>query len=314
MFHYQTRPFGTFEIHELSDGKGNQLSIVPEFGACVTMLRLQGKPLLDCYQTAEEMRINRWMKNVFIFPFPNRLKDGIYTWQGHDYVFPINDTVTGTALHGFPAEQQPMQLIDVETAAHQAAMTCVFDYDGHQPAYPFPFSLTVRFELDDAGHFSIESSILNQHHEAIPFGLGWHPYYKLSGMVDDMSLQLPPCEMIGIDAQMIPTGKRYPYPTFGQKRLIGSEVLDNGFYVTQHGVEKIEVEISGKEGNLLLWQQAGENGFSYLQIFTPPHRSSLAVEPMSCNINAFRNGEGLWSLAPGVEKKIALGLGFSQNP
>ncbi|HMQ46543.1 MAG TPA: hypothetical protein PKA00_04630 [Saprospiraceae bacterium] len=313
MFHHQTRPFGAFEIHELLDDRGNQLAIVPAFGACVTALCLYGTPILDCYQTPEEMLINRWMKNVFIFPFPNRLKDGNYTWQGKHYQFPINDTVTGTALHGFPAEQQPMQLIDVTTSEHQAAMTCVFDYDGHKPYYPFPISLRVRFELDDVGHFGIESSIINKHHQEIPFGFGWHPYYSLSKTVDQMSLQLPDCEMIGIDAEMIPTGKRYPYSIFEQRRLIGSEVLDNGFYVIPDGAEETSIELAGTEGKLQLWQQTGEKGFSYLQIFTPPHRLSLAVEPMSCNINAFRNGEGLWILTPGVEKKLAFGLGFTKN-
>jgi len=38
--------------------------------------------------------------------------------------------------------------------------------------------------------------------------------------------------------------------------------------------------------------------FPFFQVFTPPHRESVALEPMSCNVDAFNNKQGLVSLAP----------------
>ena len=38
--------------------------------------------------------------------------------------------------------------------------------------------------------------------------------------------------------------------------------------------------------------------WNFLQVFTPPHRQSIALEPMTCNIDAFNNQDGLKMLAP----------------
>ena len=36
----------------------------------------------------------------------------------------------------------------------------------------------------------------------------------------------------------------------------------------------------------------------YLQVYTPPDRKSIAIEPMTCIANAFNNGIGLKNLQP----------------
>jgi aldose 1-epimerase len=39
--------------------------------------------------------------------------------------------------------------------------------------------------------------------------------------------------------------------------------------------------------------------YPYLQIYTPPHRKSIAIENLSSAPDAFNNGMGLVTLAPG---------------
>ena len=46
--------------------------------------------------------------------------------------------------------------------------------------------------------------------------------------------------------------------------------------------------------------KASMQDFPYFQVFTPPHRSSVALEPMSCTVDAFNNGGGLVRLMPGA--------------
>ena len=43
--------------------------------------------------------------------------------------------------------------------------------------------------------------------------------------------------------------------------------------------------------------KASAKHFPFFQVFTPPHRESIALEPMTCNVDAFNNGQGLVSLA-----------------
>ena len=47
----------------------------------------------------------------------------------------------------------------------------------------------------------------------------------------------------------------------------------------------------------------------FFQVFTPPHGESIALEPMSCNVDAFNNGEGLVALEPGKEWKAKMEIG-----
>jgi aldose 1-epimerase len=38
-----------------------------------------------------------------LFPFPNRIRDGRYTWDGREYQLPLDDPAGKNAIHGFGA-------------------------------------------------------------------------------------------------------------------------------------------------------------------------------------------------------------------
>lgn len=306
MFHIKTEVFGDYEAYILADEQGiNKLRLVPGFGSCVLQLQLNGQEVLDAYQSPKEMSINRWAKNVLLYPFPNRLKHGQYEWEGQKYGFPVNDVPTNNALHGFGTEQE-MEVAASEATADHAQICCRFEYDGMFDYYPFPFRFDVVFTLR-TGALDVKLSVENTGASALPFGMGWHPYFRLSDDLANHHLHLPPCEMVGVDSEMIPTGKRYEYTTFSQPRRIGSEVLDNCFALQQQE-GRIQIHLSHAMQQLAYWQEVGETGFSFVQLFTPPHRSCLAIEPMTCNIDAFNNGEGLMRVEPGKRRTAVFGV------
>ncbi len=47
-----------------------------------------------------------------------------------------------------------------------------------------------------------------------------------------------------------------------------------------------------------IWQQTGKWKYNYLQVFIPPSKKSIAVEPMTCAADAFNNKMGLIILNP----------------
>ncbi|TXB63118.1 aldose 1-epimerase [Phaeodactylibacter luteus] len=304
MFTIDTSDYGPFTAYCLSGGD-TSLTLVPGFGACVTSLKLNGQECLDAYQSPKEMQANLWAKNLLLYPFPNRLRRGQYTWGGIDYQFPINDAPTENALHGFGLEQR-MEVAWQEATADGAGICCRFDYDGELSYYPFPFRLEAIFRVSE-GAFRLGLRVENTGYRAMPFGMGWHPYFRLSDDLANHLLCLPPCDMIGVDANMIPTGKRYEYTTFSQPRRINAEVLDNAFALRQQEGQ-VQVRLQYQDATLTYWQECGPGKYPYVQLFTPPHRNCLAIEPMTCNIDAFNNGEGLWRLAPGEEGSTAFGL------
>ena len=85
---------------------------------------------------------------------------------------------------------------------------------------------------------------------------------------------------------------------FAQPHSLKDVSLDTGFYIVdQH--QRAEIRLRQKNKQLLYWQETGEGKFNFLQVFIPPARNSIALEPMTCNIDAFNNKDGLQILRPG---------------
>src|SRR4051812_14400828 len=72
--------FNCFEFHAVVDGKTfDVLDAMPGFEAGGQKPTASGIPIL--------------------FPFPNRIRDGKFTWEGREYVLPGTDD-WGNAIHG----------------------------------------------------------------------------------------------------------------------------------------------------------------------------------------------------------------------
>lgn len=311
MFQLKTEAFGAFEKYTIHDKHQEfSISFVPEHGGCLLSLQLMGEELLDGYQTPQEVDFDRWGKSGVLYPFPNRLDRGQYEWQGKRYQFPINDGATDNALHGFGMDR-PLKVQQFKLYAEQAKVQMVGQYDGGLDYYPFSFQFELAFRINTKGIFMVEMALRNTGTQNLPAGLGWHPYFKLSPKIEDTQLLLPPVQMVGINDRMIPTGKHYEYDEFEQRRPIGSTVLDNCFILPQKTVET-SVHLWNGSGHLRYWQETGPGKFNYLQLFTPPMRESIAIEPMTCNVDAFNNSDGLANLAPGEELRARAGLVFTK--
>lgn len=311
MYQHHVTSFGEFQKHTFENTlTKNSFSLVPEFGACVLDIVFQGNSVIDGYQTPTELRLNKWGKNCVLFPFPNRLKDGIYQWGDDIYRFPINDSHTGNALHGFGMNKN-MTIKKVKTTKEKAEITCVYTDLGEHEYYPFLFTFEITFSINNQQAFQVAIAAENNGTQAMPIGWGWHPYFKLSEKVDTVQLQVPACEWIGIDGQMIPTGKRYDYDEFIAMKAIKSTVLDNGFAISSEGQgARFEVVLKTDKHQLNYWQSTGENQYNFIQLFTPSYRGSIAIEPMTCNIDAFNNKEGLIVLEPGKRVENSFGFGY----
>lgn len=273
---------------------GNGFAIAPSAGANVLDIQFGGQSILDGYATPEELEAGKWGKSSVLFPFPNRLNGGKYQWLEKKYQFPINNAATGNAIHGFVREA----VFEVEyifLARNCAHLRCSFDYLGDREYYPFPFSIELEFSIHDSGKFELQVEVLNLHHEPIPMGFGWHPYFCLTESANRHALRLPPCEKVEINDKMIPTNGRSRYLDFQKWSAVGETMLDNCFHNAKtRGYYKLMLEAAGRT----LAVKSTVKQFPFFQVFTPPHRESIALEPMSCNVDAFNNQQGLVSLAP----------------
>ena len=297
IFQLEISDFGGFRRYRLFHPElHHAFDVVPAAAANVTEIRFAGTNVLDGYETPEALRAGKWGKSAILFPFPNRLRDGRYSWHGREYTFPINNAATNNAIHGF-VRHESLDVERIELTRDRASITSRFVADGRNPAYPFPFILDVTFTITANSEFIANFSVTNQHTESIPIGLGWHPYFRLSPRADDHYLQLPPCERVDIDERMIPTGKRSTYTDFRDERMLGQTQLDTCFAALSS--ESIVRATLRAEGHALAIEASREE-FPFFQVFTPPARTSIAIENMTCNVDAFHNREGLIELAPGA--------------
>lgn len=278
-------------------GKAN-FKIIPSLGGIVSELNLfNGEKtiaLIDSYPEINDEISRIYYKSHFLLPFPNRLKDGQYTFEGKSYQFPINDISNNHSLHGFP-ETIKMIILSNQRTDNQNIIQLKGAFEGTD-YYPFPFEIFINYTFTE-NSLAINTKIENTGKTNMPIGFGWHPYFKLdTEKIDELSLQLPNCRKIEIDNRMMPTGELSTFDTFNQLTKINEAQFDNCFIINKPK-NRATVILKSETTQLSVWQETGENACNYFQIYTPEHRQSIAIEPMSCNVDAFNNQEGLQVLA-----------------
>ena len=295
MYHLEKEQWGPYEVVRLEDhAAGTGFSVAPQRGACLLDLHLGGRNVLDGYGDASGLESLDWAKSALLAPFPNRLKDGRYRAGGEEYQFPLNDVERGNALHGFVLDK-PFEVGEVLAEEGYASMVLKYAYAGDLAYFPFPFLLRVSYSLKKGAGFEMTMEMENTGVQEMPAGMGWHPYFGLGAPVGWMELELPPVERVEVDGRMIPTGEKTPFVEFQKTRTLDGVQFDTGFRLLGQG-PVAEVALGLGPFRLGYWQ---DQGFPFLQVFTPPARRSIALEPMTCNIDAFHNGEGLRMLRPG---------------
>jgi aldose 1-epimerase len=288
------------------------VSIVPGYGASVNEITLRkGEklfPVLDGNISKDSFKGKDIFKGAKLFPFVNRIRGGCYSFNGTTYQLDVNYPEEGNAVHGFVYKEQFTlggKIIE-ETSA-----SAILKYGYHETftGYPFKFSMELCYTLDKSNGFSCKTKITNTGEQSLPFGDGWHPFISFNKNVGELYLKIPEADLIKLDENLIPTGCFEPYFNFNNSSLIGNTQFDNCFYLKPvENKHCIELYDSQQDVRISLWQDAGEQKYNYLQIYIPPARKSIAIEPMTGNINSFNNGEGLLILEPGKNFTANYGL------
>ena len=297
----QKERFGRFELVRVQR-EATELAIVPDFGGHLIAFNLhrngQKLNLLDSYETPVTLEAHDYYKSAFLLPYPNRLRDGSYAVDGQSYQFPINNQETGNSIHGFK-DFYNMQVAAISEDEQFSSVQLKSSYDGSNAAYPFTFDLELTYELGNRNDLTVQVKVTNTHHAPIPMGMGWHPYFQMGERVGNLDLELPAAVQVAIDDRMLPTGELLPHEDFTHFNTIEDRFLDNCFKLLNTSTPVTSFYLRNREMDLQVrfWQSTKQ--FPFFQAFTPPSRKSIAIEPMTCNIDAFNTGDGLMMLAAG---------------
>ena len=278
---------------------GAEMAINPENGADLFQLVLDGKEIIKPRWPGEA-------ENPWLFPFPNRLKNGVYGFEGRNYSFEINDgNGLQNALHGF-VRAEAFSITEQGKNDHEAWITLDYAYAGELDSYPFPFQMSINYCLS-AQELKVGVKLVNTGPANMPTGLGWHPYFYLPSGKDKAEIQLPSCREVEVDKTMIPTGKKFASTRFDVFRKLKGIDLDTCFELNDKGkINAVRLK-AGDEYEIGLWQ---DGAYGFIQIYIPAEGQSIAIEPMTCGIDAFNTGEGLRILAPGESWEVFCGVGL----
>lgn len=316
---YETERNGFTELVIENRQNGECMSVVPQFGARINSLKLKNGPrlynLIDGYSAAEKLKKDTKFKSAKLTPFPNRIEDGLYTFENQLYQLPINYIEENHACHGF-IFNKPFSVIKKNIYESRAVVTLQHQYTGALKGYPFPFEINISYQLEEENGLTVTTKIENCSSQTMPVADGWHPYFTLNGSIDHLQLKVENGKEIELNKRMIPTGNVSESSAFNGFESLSGKKMDHCFAVKPlNGDARFVTELHDPTARvtLQLWQETGPEKYNFLQIFTPKDRNSIAIEPMSANINAFNNQQGLVSLKPGAFFKGQYGVTLTDS-
>ena len=284
-----------YTLHD--DTSKASASVLPSYGFNLFDLRLPvGKevlPIIDAFPDFAENPRSAGRNGIpVLFPFPNRVKDGSFTFKGKTYSLPI--TNGSNAIHGF-AINAPWDVVAQSTDGGEASITGHYQISKNSPEvrdrWPTDAAITIRYGLSGR-KLTMTVTISNPTENDLPYGFGIHPYFrcpfKSGGDLEKTKVVLPAARFWVLDG-FVPTGETKPVDARldfrkGQamKGLKLDDVLTGLSFQGETCVCKLVDESLGAEFVLSFDRNIRE-----LVVYTPPGDGNvISLEPYTQTTDA----------------------------
>jgi aldose 1-epimerase len=279
---------------------GDYRAVVTECGATLRVLEYAGRPLVHGFGEDEMSSAGR---GQLLMPWPNRIRDGAYTFDGRDLQLGLTEPARSNASHGLVrwAAWSPEEHTATSVSLSYRLMA--------QSGYPWTVDLHVLYDLSADG-LTVTQTATNLSDRPAPYASGAHPYLSASpGPVDGWELTLPASLRLLPDKRQLPVGEEdvagTPYD-FRVARPLRDTVLDHAFGDLARDDSEVATALVRDPATGLgvaLWV---DRHHPWVMVFSAdagwdPPRHALAVEPMTAPPDAFRSGRDLVTLAPAGE-------------
>jgi aldose 1-epimerase len=289
------RPSGT--QHEI--GSGDARAVIAEVGATLRSFQVDGVDVIDGFSEHEPPSAGR---GQVLAPWPNRLEDGTYSFEGREGRAELDEPARGNAIHGL-VRWLPWT-VGLGTS-DSIVLRCTLEA---QPAYPWDLDLEVGYTLSRNG-LRVTTQATNRSRESAPFGIGFHPYVTVgTERVNDAHLTIPAAQRLVTDDRALPTGRKHVSGTdldFTGPRPIGSTEMDTAFTdLRRDAAGRTSIRLERRDGDraVEVWM---DDDYRYVMVYTGDtlepesrRRKGIAIEPMTCPPNAFRTGTDVIRLEP----------------
>jgi aldose 1-epimerase len=290
---------------------GDQRATIVEVGGGIRAYGIADRPVLQSYEVGAMCDAAHGTPLV---PWPNRLADGRYSFEGTDHQLGLTEPAKHNAIHGL------LRWRSWHAADHQPHRVVMAIRLHPMPGYPFALDVEVGYALSDNG-LTVTTTATNIGDSPCPYGSGQHPYLSPgAGLIDECRLTIGAAtRVLTDDARQLPAGTEPVDGTpfdFRCGRKLGAQRLDAAFTGLDRDRDGLAwAGMTGLDGRTAwLW---ADRSYQFLEIFSGDtlapdrRRRGLGVEPMTCAPNAFRTGQGLLRLAPGESARSSWGVMLS---
>jgi len=275
--------------------------IYPNLGASLQQLNLNNNAIINGISDDENglETYKKMFNSAFLFPYPNRVEQGKYSFNGKNYQLVCNETQLNNAIHG-SVYNKSFTIENIVSSETKTSILLNYDYNGELEGFPFPYKLSITY-IFEVNKVTINFKILNTGKNSFPFGIGWHPYFNSNNLAES-ELNFKGKFQYELSEKMIPISK-HPFP-LKMPFKINDIALDDCFISTTP-----KITLATKNTNLEI-KFKPISSLNYIQIYTPQNRKSIAIEPMTCAPNCFNNKDGLLKLASNETFNWAITLNY----
>ena len=251
-----------------------------------------------------------------LFPFPNRIRDGRFSWDGQDYQLTAENARhdgDGNAIHGFCLDR-PWRIVKQSEDSVTGEFQLSVDAPDRKELWPADFIIQVSYTVDGP---ALRSTIrvTNPDSKPLPWGFGTHAYFKLPLGADSD----PKHCLIQANAS-----KQWPLtgclPTGSPGPVAENADLRDGAYYDVLKLDdvlaglpdspSIETKVLDEAAGLQMTQRFDSN-FRELVVYTPPWTKAICMEPYTCvtdaiNLQSMGIDAGWRVLEPGQEFKTTI--------
>ena len=298
-----TTPLPTGRQHVLE--LGGQRAVITAVGASLREYSVDGRHVVLPF---DEHEIPPAFSGAVLAPWPNRLRDGLYEYEGRTYQLSLTEPARQTALHGLVAD------VAFETVAQDGTCVTLEHVIVPTHGYPWPVRVRMTYGLTDAG-LQVTAVATNLGTTTAPYGIGFHPWLSPGdGRVDDCTLQVDAARHVTVDDRLLPTGAERvadDYDLRTARSLAGLDLDDAWIDVLRDADGLSWIRLGCPDGKTVaMWADSATRAWQVCTGDTVELilRRGVAAEPMTCIADAFRTGDDLVHLAPGASHAMTWGL------
>lgn len=254
---------------------------LPGLGMLGASVKHRGAELVSLHGGLEAYRSGHTTGIPLLAPWANRISSRRFRAAGVNVNLegvPLHAGEDGLPRHGTMGAQPGWQVVGVKPSSLLAR----FAYDTPEllAAFPFPHELEVQASVSARG-LRLVTRVRPLGRRAVPVAWGWHPYFTVKGPRERWRLRLPRRTHLGLDGRGIPTGGAAP------EAAENEPLRDRGFddLYSLGRDRRLALEGGGRTIELRFGA-----GYPYLQVFAPPGKPYVAIEPMTAPTDALVTG------------------------